>query len=451
MEISQSAQEMSQAIVSYIAEEEARKLAEAEKGATKKGAHASDAVAIEIGKIRAEYLPKNWLDAMAEVATQIRYTTHGIKYSSPYAQGSSICLTSTQNIMDGVVGTASIQDITIDLVVKNAAILGKAKFFNLSTPNARFFDYIVAEDFSPLIPIAESVEQAKSWMKSFRVLLSDREPYAHSKPIDHQGPSSHKLAKQTYWPVGDGYHLLCPLFASSFTQAIYERVQHSRYSDEVKAARDARKKQQYHPQPIISFPELAVQSFGGSNQQNISQLNARRGGKAYLFSSAPPSWQSQVKAPLNITSVVDGPFVRQEYGRIKELREYLKRHLDSPSVKAIRAGRQRRIEAIVDQFIAFPARYMNVKPGWSQSPECKLPLHQQLWLDPGRCQLDEAFAFEYDKKNWQGQVADDFARMLNRLLKLGDQINVGQPEYAQWKVEVAQELRLAKQEVGGIL
>ena len=445
MEITEEAQQLSQTVRAYIEERRDVKLADFDKKTASEEKKQPEAE-LEAYRQRcqqqrieliASFLPEHWLENAAGRAKQIRLVTHGVKYLHSDAKGTSL-FAPTQSLPEGLLATSNLASAAID-IVGNAAALDVGKLLQLGAEGHKLIDFIRRNDASPLQPFARDNAQCQQWLQQLREVVA----------IDE--PSSHKLAKQIYWPVGDGYHLLCPLFASSFTQAIYERVQHSRFSDEVKAARDARKKQQYHPQPLVSFPELAVQNFGGSNQQNISQLNARRGGKAYLFSSAPPSWQSQIKAPLNITSVVDGPFVRQEYGRIKELREYLKRHLDSPSVKAIRAGRQRRIEAIVDQFIAFPARYMNVKPGWSQSPECKLPLHQQLWLDPGRCQIDEAFAFEHDKKNWQAQVADDFALMLNRLLKLGDQLNVGQPEYAQWKVEVAQELRLAKQEVGDIL
>ncbi|MFM9785779.1 type I-F CRISPR-associated protein Csy1, partial [Streptomyces scabiei] len=85
---------------------------------------------------------------------------------------------------------------------------------------------------------------------------------------------SHKLAKQVYFPVGNDYHLLCPLFATSLAQVLHEKLVASRFGEEAKAARDAHKAGKWHPQPDVRYPDMAEMHFGGTKPQNISALNS---------------------------------------------------------------------------------------------------------------------------------------------------------------------------------
>ena len=97
-----------------------------------------------------------------------------------------------------------------------------------------------------------------------------------------------------------------------------------RYGDEPKAIREARKAGKYHDKPDIRFLDTAIQSFGGSKPQNISQLNSQRGGKTNLLNCAPPSWQSTLKPPLNDQSIFfDREFNRRVWRDLQELQRYL--------------------------------------------------------------------------------------------------------------------------------
>ena len=65
-------------------------------------------------------------------------------------------------------------------------------------------------------------------------------------------------------------------------------------------------------------------------------------------------------------------------------------------------------------------------------PDCKLSRAEQLWLDPHRAELDEVFAAELDKNDWQEVIADQFARWFNSRLK-HEKLTMGDAEYAEWK------------------
>jgi CRISPR-associated protein Csy1 len=267
--------------------------------------------------------------------------------------------------------------------------------------------------------------------------------------VTAKDPSSHKLGKQLYWPIGDDYHLLLPLYATSLSQELFERVQHARFSEEQKEARAARQNEKESEFATIEFQNIAVQAFGGTKPQNISQLNSGRGGRSFLLSSAPPTWQSQEKPPLKVKSIFRGPFSRKVYGHLIGLKKFLVANLNKRSVWGIRAERARRIDDIVDQLVAYGAGVRTFPAGWSSHPDCHLPLHQKLWLDPNRRAFDKEFEDEFDKKEWQGLVAADFSRFLNAELEKNADIATGDVEFVQWKVLTAQELRLVQDDVKG--
>jgi len=82
-------------------------------------------------------------------------------------------------------------------------------------------------------------------------------------------------------------------------------------------------------------------------------------------------------------------------------------------------------------------------PGWTRNEHCKLPLHQQIWLDPERVLIDtredpedaaedDAFKQAWELGNWSNQVAGDFANWLNEHLRAAGVISVGDAEYRHW-------------------
>ncbi|MDH2434354.1 type I-F CRISPR-associated protein Csy1 [Pokkaliibacter sp. MBI-7] len=394
-------------------------------------------------EVEEKFIPHLWLTDAAQRAGQLQLVTHALKYIHSDAKGTSIYATMSLQANAGYISSNVLSDYSID-VVGNAAALDVGKLLQLPSYNAPttadnplLIDFIRQDDCSPLLPFAQTDAQAQEWLALFK------------QAITATAPSSHKLAKQVYWPVEDGYHLLSPLFATSLAQAMFTRIQDARFSDHSKTLRDMRRKSLYAEGEIVDYPDLAIQNFGGTKPQNISQLNSSRGGKAYLLNSAPPHWQPQEKLPYHLDSVFEGPFSRLVYQRIESLRYFLEHNVKKPSNRYLRLERARRVEEIVDELVSFSARYNTGQfaPDWSRHPDCKLPLHQQLWLNPQRYSLDETFAYQHDRKEWQKKVAADFSRFLNKRLEAGNKLHLKQPDYAQWLVLTAQELRLINQEI----
>lgn len=374
------------------------------------------------------YHPANWLDDAARRARQISLVTHAPKYTHSDAKGTGVMVTQANRQSD-YLATSSLRDVRID-VVGNAAALDVANLLLLETEGERLVDWLARGDPAPLQPFARDEAQLSEWLEGFGMALQSREP------------GSHKLAKQLYFPVGDDqYHLLGPLFSSSLTQALHERIDKARFSEEAKVARKARREGVYSVTATMEFPQLAVQSFGGTKPQNVSLLNSGRRGRAYLLNCRPPRWQQQQKAPGK-----DADFWRQYGWRVsyslKQLKRYLLSVVDKDSTLAIRQHRAELVAELVAELHQFAAVLKMQTAGWSAKTELSEPFCH--WLDPDNPEPEAMAARE--RNDWQDEIGEHFARWLNRQLQ-HEQLQMKDVEYHVWRKIVTRELRLLKEDL----
>lgn len=375
-----------------------------------------------------KYRPGNWLDDAAKRAKQISLVTHAPKYTHGDSKSSGV-IAHGEATQTGYLSTANLTEPCID-VVGNAAALDVANLLLLEAQGERLVDWLGRGDLSPLRPFARDEAQLAEWLEGFSLALQCGEP------------GSHRLAKQLYFPVGDGqYHLLGPLFASSLTQALHERIEPARFSEEAKAARKARRDGAAADTPVLEFPQLAVQTFGGTKPQNVSLLNSSRHGKAYLLNSQPPRWRMQEKLPQQ-----DGEFWRhyawQVRQSLRQLKQYLLSVVDMGSTLAIRQRRAELVAELVAELHQTAASLQQQAPGWSQATELSEPLRH--WLDP-RCPDPEVMAAR-ERNDWQQVVGDQFATWLNRQLQ-HEQLQLSEVEHHVWQKLLTRELCLLKEDL----
>ncbi len=388
----------------------------------------------EIEKIKQAYEIENWLTDAARRVSQIQLVTHAIKYQNPEARGTSIYLEPEQKIeKKSIVSTHTLINRKDD-VVGNAAALDVFKFLQLKHDNETILSRLLRNDEALKAAFPGTDEQKNAWLTAFANITQAK-----------GAPTTHKLAKQIYFPVREKqYHIIAPLFPTSLVQTVFEQIQ-TRFDESTKNARKARRENKSHPQGYREYVNLAVQKFGGSKPQNISQLNSERGGKCYLLPSLPPVWQSQsMKPPLKIKSI----FSKFDY-RIQSIIKNLQKLLISTphNNMRIRLVREHYIAEICDQLLFFVAQIQNLPPCWSADPNCKLSAAQVFWLDPKRAQQDAEWCQQRQSVNWQMEVSHDFAAWLNKKLRIKKWLNLGDPEYKAWKKELRHELSLLRENI----
>ena len=239
-----SGEALSAFIAEYIAGRRQTKLEAFDKEAAKRSDTDSATLAAERRELELRYEPKAWLTDAAKRAGQINLVTHAAKFTHGDSKSSSIY--SEAVAQEGYLSTAALSGLDTD-AVGNAAALDVAKLLQTRVDGG---DSLLASlkrgDHAALAAFADGENQLREWIAGFSRALTPGEP------------ASHKLAKQGYFPVGEGYHLLSPLFATSLVHAMHQKMIAFRFGDVVKAIWKARRERTWHPAPLALFPDAAV-------------------------------------------------------------------------------------------------------------------------------------------------------------------------------------------------
>ncbi len=391
-------------------------------------------------KLLQDHRPESWIADAAHRVGQIQQVTHARKYTHPDAKGSNISSQGNPEARQWV-ASHSIGERGSPDVVGNAAALDVYKFLRLEINGKTLLKRSSENDSSLLAALSDNAEQATVWMESFAALTERK-----------GAPSSHTLAKQIYWPLtGEGYHLLAPLFPSSLVHKVWSTLREDRFSEEAKAAREARRSNIPFAHGYREYPNVVIQQFGGTNPQNISQLNIERHGENYLLPSLPPQWNSDpLKPPLRVESVFDGWFARRR--RVRELVKILSGFLYSvQEVKSNRRIRNKRIELVgylVDEMLLFAAELRELDVPWTLHESCKLNINEQCWFNPVRAKTDPEFSTVYNSGEWKEDICKHFSNWLNaRLSKPNKPLPFDESSARQWMGDLEKELGLLHLEV----
>lgn len=383
----------------------------------------------------AQHARETWLADAARRVAQIQIVTHTLKPTHPDARGTNLFraphnLPSHREVGSHVLG----HDFSSD-VVGNAAALDIFKLLKLQVDGRPLLAWM--QDRAPdlLAALSDDADQASEWLDAFTAITGPRSAI----------PSSHTLAKQLYWLAGDDpaddgeYHLLAPLYSSTLAHAVFQTINEDRFGEAGKLARQARREHRDHHTGYREYSDLAVQKFGGTKPQNISQLNSERGGNNYLLASCPPKWKTfAVKAPLHTDSV----FPR--FGRTPEVRQIvrtLRDFLESNPVSNVETRNRRDglLDRLIDELVDFAHPLQATLPaGWTRDADCRLTDSERLWLDPGRAEAadetDAEFQSVWQLMDWPAEIGRRFANWLNH--ELGQTLPLGDIEARQWRDEL---------------
>jgi len=384
-----------------------------------------------------DWLEKNYSKTVKDGNETIK-ATHVLKFTHSSSNPGGLLFEEKSN--DLLLSTASLKrKLILDLAHKDGAHISISRFFGLELNDKLIIDCILQDDFKFLNPFKKNNKQFNGWKDGFSNMVKIREMKTADK------------AKQLYFPINnsvENYHLITPLFASSLCNEVDTMISNLKYKEKKEInkyrnhKKDNKKSPQYHQSLYTDYPNLAVQNFGGKHAKNVSMLNANRSGKAYLFSTQPPTWQSKLKPPTNKKSMFDTyRYSLNTSDNIKFLVEFLLRN-ENIDLSVRDPEKQKWLEKwtayIVDDFWFFVGNIHTLPSGWSKDSKLK-PEHRYL-LDPYK--KDKEFQTSRKNADWQKIVINDFSSWLNKQLKGKDKKFTPQKEYSRtWKKVIKKELR----------
>lgn len=376
-------------------------------------------------ELEQQFQPRNWIANAASRAYQLNLVSHPGKFSHPDARITPVLFDGTR-AADGYLrsGNASAERD----VLGNAAALDVYAFLSLELNGrsvlAHFED--ATDELKQLLGVDE--ETFQQWRHGLLQIKGAADAV-----------KTHTNVKQVYFPVEGGYHLLSVLYPSGLMTEHRERIRQMKFSDATKAARDARKKGEFHAQGFADMPGLLTQNFGGTKPQNISKLNSNNGGQAWLMPCLPP----ELKADYLRLPKTD--FFKWLYTRDKDLENILQAlhrllQADYNNV-GIRRNRKRRLSQLFEWVLMRASLLQQQTAGWSEAAGFQLPLPQKLWLDA-------AYAGERERyDDWQQDIARQvsewilvtYRRFQKRQGK--DAVQLGETETSAFQQELTDYIR----------
>ncbi len=316
------------------------------------------------------FLLEKWLPDASKRAGQISISTHPCTFSHPSSRKNkngyvTPIIANVERQNDGLLRSGNVE-VESD-ALGNAAALDVHKFLNLvMSDNQKLINHINIES-----ELAKSLLNIKS--ASYKYL---RDGFLEMINSSKEQVTSEKI-KQVYFPVKDDYHQFSILSNSGIMYHLKKRINFIRFSDEVKEIREKRKKGEYSKNGYSEIFELTTIGYGGTKPQNISVLNSKNGGKAYLLRSMPPVLQKrEIHFPKN-NFFQDSIKVWE----VSEIFDALNRIAITDYYNInIRNGRIYRYEQLMDKVIEkmWAIRLVSVKQYYEKNS--KLKSHQKIWL-----------------------------------------------------------------------
>lgn len=370
-----------------------------------------------------------WLPNAAKRAGQISIATHPCTFSHPSARKNkngtvTSIIASCTYADDGYLRTGNV--LVEPDALGNAAALDVYKFLNIVLQDGETLLWHISSDSELAkkildIPTATYAELKNGFMAMLQVAGDD---FITSSKI-----------KQVYFPVCDSYHQLSVLTNSGLVFELRKRLDAMRFSADVKATRELKKKGEYSETGFSEIYDLTTIGYGGTKPQNISVLNNQNGGKAYLLASVPPTLIArEVRFPKS-------DFFNESlnYRQFKELFEDLHKVMKielggNITRQKLLTSRDNRIKALVLKIM--DSVYLMREVSIVQYKETSgLPAAQVIWLCAEKSD-------ERDSSDaWLDEIIHDCARWLNYTYAklLGEkQILLGNEEFNEMKKLIEQ-------------
>ena len=308
-----------------------------------------------------------WLPNAAKRASQLSIVSHAAKYSHPNAKATTI-IANAKTESDGLLRSGNVK---ADLdVLGNAAALDVYAFLFITLKDGK--------------TILEHLEQKTDTIREQFTLTGVDfneivEGLLKIKKTDEK-QRTHSFIRQVYFPIADNkYHLLSLLTPSGIMYELKQRIKNLRGSDKTKESREKRKNNE-RGEDYSEIYNLTSVGYGGTKPQNISVLNSRNHGVAYLLNSSPPVFGARSLNPPHHN------FFDVNYTAPVKHKDQFEKFHKTLQISINNINIRHRIKGLVKSIFydliekSWQIRYLD--PGWSDSDRyVKLPKNQKIWLD----------------------------------------------------------------------
>lgn len=323
-------------------------------------------------KATEKFCLENWLPDAAKRSGDLSISTHPCTFTHPSSRKHPDKNKKTTGVvaksvkkLDGFLRSGN-AETELD-VFGNAAVLDVHKFLSLKLSDGK----------TVLEHLEESTE---SIQKQFCLASESYENIKigllEMKQTDSKIYITSERVKQVYFPVGDDYHLLSILTASGLMFKLKEQINIIRFSDQAKQAREDRRNNKPNEQGFDELYNLTEIGFGGANKQNISNLNSKYLGTAYLLQSLPPQLKIRTLRRPNNSFFVESLYFKDYQESFNSFHKLLAANYNNID---IRVGRDKIIIFVIEQVMEKVWQFRQLAANWTENS--LLPLAQKIWLD----------------------------------------------------------------------
>ena len=322
-----------------------------------------------------------WLPDAARRAGQMSMATHPCTFSHPSARKNkngyvTPVIADIVGKNDGLLRSGNVA-VECD-ALGNAAVLDVHKFLGLRLEDGRtLMEHIEVE--------SELARQLLSAQGNNYGLL--RDGFLAMVGGGAGAIITSSKIKQIYFPVDGDYHQLSILSNSGIVFHLKKRLNAMRFSDEVKALREKKRRNEPSEEGFMELFGLTSIGYGGTKPQNISVLNNQNGGRAYLLPSMPPMIERRsVRFPKRdfFRESMKPSDVREIFHALHAI------YKTDYSNQNIREGKYYRYQQLVDRIIERMWVVRSVASEQYFESGSKLAGYQKIWLLDDYAQQREA-------------------------------------------------------------
>lgn len=332
-------------------------------------------------------------------------TTHPAKFTNPKIKGASSFLFYGEPMNDGYLKTGNAQlDVKIDVSGDAATNTLVFELYSLLEKSLSDGSQLINQFENDCVELIEFINGVNIEYSSFKGKCKE---IFYGESIEQ---TTHDLIRQVYFPVTsekEDYHLLSVITPSMLMYEVKNRIDDFNQWFEGQPIRALKKDNKFHPDgfdEVFGLTEIGFSHTEFTKMGNVSYLNVRNKGIAYLLPSLPPKLKRRdLRLPTH-------DFFRNSLrpSQLKESFQTLHNLIIAPVNNVhIREGISNTLKYIIDQVLQRVFRIRATGEGWSEAEHYQsLPLAQRIWLD------DAHRLHRENEDSWVDGITRSFARWI---------------------------------------